>query len=207
VFAIVGPNGAGKTSILRAISGLLRPVGGDIRFGGSSLVRSDAVSIVRRGISQVPEGRRIFPEMSVVDNLLVGASTHVRNRARVRELLDRSFELFPDLRDRRRQAGGTLSGGEQQQLAIARGLMSDPRLLILDEPTLGLAPIVIHTVADSFAKLIQLGLTVLVAEQNAEFAFAVATAGLILASGEVTLSGDIPTLRETEEVRRAYLGA
>lgn len=207
VFAILGANGSGKTSILRAASGLMAPLSGDIRFDGESVIGQTPDAIVRRGISQVPEGRKVFPEMSVLDNLLVGATVHIQDRDRVRRLLERNFELFPILRERVRQAAGTFSGGEQQQLTIARGLMADPRLLLVDEPTLGLAPAVIQSVVEVIRRMSAMGLTLVVAEQNADFALKVAKAGIVLSSGEIRFEGDVETLRSTEEVRRAYLGA
>jgi branched-chain amino acid transport system ATP-binding protein len=207
VFALLGPNGAGKTSILRAVSGLVPAVSGDILFEGKSLLKRRPHAIVLDGIAHVPEGRQIFPEMTVHDNLLVGATVHISNRTRTMELEARCLELFPIIRERAKQAGGTLSGGEQQQLTIARGLMADPRLLIVDEPTLGLAPAIINTVADSFRKLRDLGLTIVVAEQNADFALKVADHGIVIASGEVSFSGSVSALSDRNVLRRAYLGA
>ena len=207
IFALLGPNGAGKTSILRAISGAVAPIDGDIRFDGTSLRGKHPPDVVRCGVAHVPEGRHIFPEMSVRDNLLIGATVHIRDRVRTRELLERNFELFPILSERSRQAGGTLSGGEQQALAIARGLMSDPKVLLVDEPTLGLAPIVIGNVASAFQKLVELGLTIVVAEQNADFGLRVANRGAIMASGEITFTGETEALKTAEEVQHAYLGA
>ena len=207
VCALLGPNGAGKTSILRAISGLMRPLSGRIDFEGKSLLRRAPDRIVLDGIAHVPEGRRIFPEMSVLDNLLVGATVHIRERAKTRELMERNYSLFPVLKERARQAGGTLSGGEQQQLTIARGLMAQPRLLMVDEPTLGLAPAIINTLVETFRTLRSLGLTIVVAEQNAEFALRVADSGVVMSGGEVSFSGTVETLRDTERLRRAYLGA
>ena len=207
VFALLGPNGAGKTSILRAISGLVPAVSGDILFEGKSLLGHRPHDIVLGGIAHVPEGRQIFPEMSVHDNLLVGATVHIRKRERVRELEARCLGLFPIIKERARQAGGTLSGGEQQQLTIARGLMADPKLLIVDEPTLGLAPAIINVVADSFRKLRELGLTIIVAEQNADFALKVADHGVVLASGEISFAGTVKALSDREILRKAYMGA
>ncbi|MBM3482770.1 MAG: ABC transporter ATP-binding protein [Alphaproteobacteria bacterium] len=207
VFALLGPNGAGKTSILRAVSGLVPAVSGDILFQGKSLLKRKPHDIVLGGIAHVPEGRQIFPEMSVHDNLLVGATVHIHKRERVRELEARCLSLFPIIKERARQAGGTLSGGEQQQLTIARGLMADPKLLIVDEPTLGLAPAIINVVADSFRKLRELGLTIVVAEQNADFALKVADHGVVLASGEITYAGTVKQLSDREILRKAYMGA
>ena len=207
VCALLGPNGAGKTSILRAISGLMRPLTGQIDFEGKSLLRRAPDRIVLDGIAHVPEGRRIFPEMSVLDNLLVGATVHIRERQKTRELIERNYAMFPILKERARQAGGTLSGGEQQQLTIARGLMAQPRLLMVDEPTLGLAPAIINTLVDTFRALKSLGLTIVVAEQNAEFALRVADNGTVISGGEVSFSGTVDSLRDSEKLRRAYLGA
>ncbi len=206
VYALLGPNGAGKTSILRAISGLMPPLEGEITFDGHSLVKRRPDKIVLDGIAHVPEGRRIFPEMSVLDNLLVGATVRIREKERTRELLERNFELFPILKERAKQAGGTLSGGEQQQLTIARGLMAAPRLLMVDEPTLGLAPAIINTLADTFRKLMSLGLTIMVAEQNADFGLRVASNGVVISGGEISFRGDVAALKESDRLRRAYLG-
>ena len=207
VCALLGPNGAGKTSILRAISGLMRPLAGQIDFEGKSLLRRSPDRIVLDGIAHVPEGRRIFPEMSVLDNLLVGATVHIRERAKTRELIERNYAMFPILKERARQAGGTLSGGEQQQLTIARGLMAQPRLLMVDEPTLGLAPAIINTLVDTFRALKSLGLTIVVAEQNADFALRVADNGTVISGGEISFSGTVEALQDSERLRRAYLGA
>ena len=207
VCALLGPNGAGKTSILRAISGLMRPLAGQIDFEGKSLLKRAPDRIVLDGIAHVPEGRRIFPEMSVLDNLLVGATVHIRERAKTRELIERNYAMFPILKERARQAGGTLSGGEQQQLTIARGLMAQPRLLMVDEPTLGLAPAIINTLVDTFRALKSLGLTIVVAEQNADFALRVADNGVVISGGEVSFSGTVDALSDSDRLRRAYLGA
>jgi branched-chain amino acid transport system ATP-binding protein len=205
-FAILGPNGAGKTSILRAISGLMRPATGDIVLQGYSISAQRPHAIVARGVSHVPEGRKIFSEMSVLDNLLVGATVVITNRKRVRELLERNFELFPILKERARQPGGSLSGGQQQQLTIARGLMADPKILIVDEPTLGLAPAIILTMEEMFRRLLDLGLTIIIAEQNAEFALKVAKSGVVISSGQTRFAGEVATLRQGDALRRAYLG-
>ena len=207
VCALLGPNGAGKTSILRAISGLMQPVEGQINFEGKSLLRRSPDKIVLDGISHVPEGRRIFPEMSVLDNLLVGATVHIRERQKTRELIERNYSMFPILKERAGQAGGTLSGGEQQQLTIARGLMAQPRLLMVDEPTLGLAPAIINTLVDTFRALKSLGLTIIVAEQNADFALKVADNGIVISGGEVSFSGTVHALRDSDRLKRPYLGA
>jgi len=205
-FAILGPNGAGKTSILRAISGLMRPADGAIFLQGLSISGLRPHAIVAHGVSHVPEGRKIFPEMSVLDNLLVGATVVIAKRKRVRELLERNFDLFPILKERARQPGGSLSGGQQQQLTIARGLMADPKILIVDEPTLGLAPAIIHAMEEMFRRLFDLGLTIVIAEQNAEFALKVAKSGIVISSGQLRFQGEVPALREGDLLRRAYLG-
>jgi branched-chain amino acid transport system ATP-binding protein len=206
-YAILGPNGAGKTSILRAVSGLMRPVEGDVRYRGKSLLGLRPHAIVSAGISHVPEGRKIFPEMTVIDNLLVGATVHISNARLTRELLERNFTLFPILRERARQLGSSLSGGEQQQLTIARGLMADPKLLLIDEPTLGLAPAVVTALAETLLRLRKMGLTIVVAEQNADFALRIATRGVVMSGGELSFEGEVAALRDSEQIRRAYLGA
>jgi branched-chain amino acid transport system ATP-binding protein len=207
VYAILGANGAGKTSTLRAVSGLLGVAAGDILFQGKSIRNERPHAIVRKGISHVPEGRRIFAEMSVYDNLMVGATVRIGDRRRTAELLERNYQLFPILRERAKQAGGALSGGQQQQLTIARGLMADPALLIVDEPTLGLAPAIINTVGEIFRKLLTLGLTIVLAEQNAEFALRIADRGIVFSSGTVSFQGDVKSLRGGDGIRRAYLGS
>jgi branched-chain amino acid transport system ATP-binding protein len=205
-FAILGPNGAGKTSILRAISGLMPPVSGNITVHGQSIVGQRPHTIVATGVSHVPEGRKIFPEMSVLDNLLVGGTVLIWDRKRVRELLERNFELFPILKERAKQPGGALSGGQQQQLTVARGLMADPKILIVDEPTLGLAPAIILNMADMFRRLLGLGLTIVIAEQNADFALKIASNGVVISNGQVKFQGDVATLRHGDALKRAYLG-
>lgn len=203
-YALIGTNGSGKTSLLRAVSGLLRPLSGSILIDGDDVTRESPGRIVRRGIAHVPEGRHVLPEMSVLDNLLVGASPVWRKRARVQELLERGFESFPVLKDRTQQMAGTLSGGEQQQLVLARGLMSDPRLLIVDEPSLGLAPVVVRVVAERLTALGETGLTLLVIEQNAEFALSLCERGAVMSNGELVAEGSSAELGEI--VRQAYLG-
>jgi branched-chain amino acid transport system ATP-binding protein len=205
-FAILGPNGAGKTSILRAVSGLMSPASGNITVRGQSIVGQRPHAIVANGVSHVPEGRKIFPEMSVLDNLLVGGTVLIWDRKRLRELLERNFELFPILKERAKQPGGALSGGEQQQLTVARGLMADPKILIVDEPTLGLAPAIILNMAGMFRRLLGLGLTVVIAEQNADFALKIASNGVVISNGQVKFQGDVATLRHGDALKRAYLG-
>jgi branched-chain amino acid transport system ATP-binding protein len=205
-YALLGPNGAGKTSILRAVSGLMPPVSGDIVVYGRSTVGQRPYAIVANGVSHVPEGRKIFPEMSVLDNLLVGGTVRIADRKRIGELLQRNFDLFPILKERSREAGGALSGGEQQQLTVARGLMSDPKILMVDEPTLGLAPTIILTMAHMFRRLLDLGLTIVIAEQNADFALKVASGGVVISNGQVKFQGDVALLCHGDALKRAYLG-
>jgi branched-chain amino acid transport system ATP-binding protein len=205
-YAILGSNGAGKTSILRAVSGLMPVVDGDIVFCGESLVSRPPHAIVVRGLSHVPEGRKIFPEMTVLENLMVGATVRIRDRKRVSELLNRNFELFPVLKERANLAGGSLSGGQQQQLTVARGLMADPKLLIVDEPTLGLAPAIIKAMVAMFQKLLHLGLTIVIAEQNADFALKVTSRGVVISNGQISFQGGVDVLGHGDALRRAYLG-
>jgi branched-chain amino acid transport system ATP-binding protein len=173
---------------------------------GQSIVGQRPHAIVASGVSHVPEGRKIFPEMSVLDNLLVGGTVRIANRKRLRELLERNFELFPILKERAKQLGGSLSGGQQQQLTVARGLMADPKILIVDEPTLGLAPAIIRNIADMFERLLDLGLTIVIAEQNADFALRIASSGVVISNGHLKFQGDVTRLRHGDALRRAYLG-
>ena len=206
VVTLIGANGAGKSTTLRAISGLVEPSAGDITFRGSSIVGLPAERIVGLGIVQVPEGRRVFPELSVDENLRVGAYL-VRDKAVVAGELERMYALFPRLAERRKQVGSSLSGGEQQMLAFARALMSRPRLLLLDEPSLGLAPQLIDEVAATVGRIRQEGVTVLLVEQNAHVALNLADRGYVLETGRVTISGTGPELLDDPRVQEAYLGA
>ena len=206
VVTLIGANGAGKSTTLRAISGLVEPSAGDITFRGSSIVGLPAERIVDLGIVQVPEGRRVFPELSVDENLRVGAYL-VRDKAVVAGELERMYALFPRLAERRKQVGSSLSGGEQQMLAFARALMSRPRLLLLDEPSLGLAPQLIDEVAATVGRIRQEGVTVLLVEQNAHVALNLADRGYVLETGRVTISGTGPELLDDPRVQEAYLGA
>jgi len=204
VFVLLGANGAGKTSSLRAISGLVPARGGKITAEGKSLIGLPPHQVARAGISHVPEGRRIFPHLTVEENLLVsflpGRATATRTDA-----FASIYQLFPRLAERRRQAGGTLSGGEQQMLAIGRAMMNFPKLLMLDEPSLGLSPVLAELVFERLAEIRRQGTTILLVEQNAT-CLEMATGGIILANGRVVLAGDRPTLQDSEFVRRAYLG-
>ena len=208
IVALIGANGAGKTSTLRTISGLLSPRQGEIAFLGRGIAGQSPEKIVRLGISQVPEGRQIFGPLSVRDNLLLGAYHLGRweKRARMKEYLEEVFTLFPVLRERAQQPGGTLSGGEQQMLAIGRALMSRPRLLLLDEPSLGLAPRVAKAIFDAIAEFRGRGLTVLLVEQNARAALRIADRGYVLETGKVVMEGPTQELVNQREVQRAYLG-
>lgn len=205
VVALIGANGAGKTTTLNTISGLLQPTRGRIEFRGEDLIRRKPHEIVARGIVQVPEGRRIFAEMSVEENLHLGAYSRPRGEDLA---ADRRhvFRLFPRLEERRRQAGGTLSGGEQQMLAIGRALMARPRLLLLDEPSLGLAPVLVNEVFAALARLREEGATLLLVEQNAKKALALADRAYVLETGTLALSGAADELLENPQVKQAYLG-
>ncbi len=204
VVALLGSNGAGKSTTLRAISGLVRPATGQISFRGRDLTNMDPTSIVRLGIAHCPEGRKVFPEMTVLENLELGAYTRSGS---LREDLEQVFDLFPILRQRRSQAAGSLSGGEQQMLAIGRALMSRPTLLLLDEPTMGLAPAVAREVARAIESLKARGTTVLLVEQNVHAALRIADRGYVLENGRLVVSGRSEDLARDERVRRAYLGA
>ncbi len=203
VVALLGANGAGKTTTLATVSGLLHPVSGEVRLDGEPLAGLPAHEIVARGISHVPEGRRVFPVMSVHENLLMGA---YRDRRRARDDIERVFAMFPRLAERRGQAAGTLSGGEQQMLAIGRALMARPRVLLLDEPSMGLAPLVVAMIFSVITEINSTGVSMLLVEQNAHQALAVADRGYVLETGRMVLDGPAHLLRADDRVRRAYLG-
>ncbi len=205
IVSLIGANGAGKSSTLMAISGILRPNAGQVIFEGENLVDVPAHAIVERGISQVPEGRRIFSKLTVLENLEMGAYTRV-DSARVRQDLDRVFSLFPLLGERRFQLGGTLSGGEQQMLAISRALMARPRLLLMDEPSLGLAPKLVETIFEVIREINAQGTTIFLVEQNAHMALSVAARGYVMESGQVVLEDEATSLMANQDVRKAYLG-
>jgi branched-chain amino acid transport system ATP-binding protein len=205
IVAIIGPNGAGKTTTLKTIVGLLKPRAGSISFLGRPIADLPPPRIVEQGISLVPEGRKIFAELTVEENLLIGAITRPKG-PELRQDLDRMFTLFPRLAERRAQLGGTLSGGEQQMLAVARGLMSRPKLLMLDEPSLGLAPIVVERVFNLILDINADGTTVLLVEQDAQMALAVADQGYVLETGRIVLDAPADALLGNEDVRRSYLG-
>ncbi|MEM3485668.1 MAG: ABC transporter ATP-binding protein [Candidatus Methanomethyliaceae archaeon] len=203
--ALLGGNGAGKTTLLNTLSGLLRCSSGSIRFKGKNIERLSPHQIVELGIAHIPEGRQIFPYLSVKENLLMGACNSRAWRRRG-QLLERAYSLFPILKERANQRASLLSGGEQQMLVIARGLMAAPKLLLVDEPSLGLAPIVLSQIYDVLASLPKTGLTVLLSEQNAQYALAIANRGYVLQDGRIVLSGSTAELMENEMVKKAYLG-
>jgi branched-chain amino acid transport system ATP-binding protein len=205
IVALIGANGAGKSTLLNTIMGMVNRSAGDITFDGRSIARLPTSSIVRAGLAQVPERRQLFGTMTVEENLLMGAYT-ATDRAAIPPLLEEQFVRFPILRERRRQAAQTLSGGQQQMLAIARAMMASPRLLLLDEPSLGLAPIVFGQIIESIVRLRTAGGTVLIVEQNTHAALGVADRGYVLENGRVVLGGPAADLLDSTEVQDAYLG-
>ncbi|MGI6643594.1 MAG: ABC transporter ATP-binding protein [Bacillota bacterium] len=205
IVALIGANGAGKTTTLNAISGLIPPSEGDIVFQGRSIGGVSPENIVKMGISHVPEGRRVFSQMTVMENLELGAYSRSDTRE-VKHDLDQVFQRFPQLADRRRQAAGTLSGGEQQMLAIGRALMARPRLLLMDEPSMGLAPKIVQTIFEIIRDINRAGTTILLVEQNAHLALATAGRAYVLETGAIALHGDTRELAKNERVREAYLG-
>jgi branched-chain amino acid transport system ATP-binding protein len=205
IVCLIGANGAGKTTTLRTISGLLRPAEGAVFYDGQRIDLVPAHEIVGLGVAQSPEGRRIFPRMSVRENLDMGAFIR-RDADAQREDLDRIMELFPILKERARQAAGTLSGGEQQMLAMGRALMARPKLLLLDEPSMGLAPLVVQTIFDTIRDINEQGMTILLVEQNAAQALSLAHRGYVIETGRIVLEDEASALLENEQVRKAYLG-
>ncbi|WP_298593258.1 ABC transporter ATP-binding protein [uncultured Mitsuokella sp.] len=205
IVTLIGANGAGKSTTLRTISGLLAPKAGTIAFLGADITGKKAHEIVKDGISQVPEGRRVFAEMTVLENLELGAFTRT-DKAGIASDLEMVFARFPRLKERRAQLAGTLSGGEQQMLAMGRALMSRPKLLLLDEPSMGLAPLLIREIFDIIADINKEGTTVLLVEQNANMALSIASRAYVLETGRITLSGAAKELAASEDVRKAYLG-
>ncbi len=206
VVALLGANGAGKTTTLNALAGLVRASGGTILWRGERIEERSAHEIVARGIALAPEGWRLFVQQTVEQNLRLGA-TALAERARLAPLLERVFSLFPRLAERRRQSAGTLSGGERQMLAVGRALMSDPKLLMLDEPSLGLAPSVVDTMYETLGRLSAAGLTLLIAEQSMELALEIADRATVLQTGRTVLSGTAREIAENPDLHRAYLGA
>jgi branched-chain amino acid transport system ATP-binding protein len=205
VVTLIGANGAGKSTTLRSINGLNHPREGRIVFGGRDITNRPAHHIVEMGISQSPEGRRLFPHMTVLENLEMGAFQR-RDRSQIKEDLDRVYSLFPRLAERKSQRAGTLSGGEQQMVAIGRALMARPKLLMLDEPSMGLAPIFVERIFEIVHEINEQGTTILLVEQNALMALDAADRGYVLETGRVALADDAKSLRVNEEVRKTYLG-
>jgi branched-chain amino acid transport system ATP-binding protein len=205
VVTLIGANGAGKSTTLKTISGLLHPRQGHVRLEGEDLAAYKAHEIVMLGVVQVPEGRRIFGRLTVLENLEMGAFSRPDNKM-IRDDIDRVFALFPRLKERQQQVGGTLSGGEQQMLAIGRALMAQPKILLLDEPSMGLAPVLVDSIFDTIRRLHEQGTTILLVEQNARVALQVADRGYVIQTGEVVLSDTASNLHENEMVQKAYLG-
>ena len=204
IVTLIGANGAGKSTILKTISGLLRSKTGDIQFMGHSISNVSAHKIVAQGLAHVPEGRRVFLQMSVEENLEMGAYT--QSAAAAQEDKEKVFDQFPRLKERRKQVAGTLSGGEQQMLAMGRALMSRPKLLMLDEPSMGLAPILVEQIFEIIQRLHKAGTTILLVEQNAQMALSVADRAYVLETGKISLSGTGAELAASDQVRKAYLG-
>lgn len=205
IVTLIGGNGVGKTTTLRTISGLLTPKEGEIVYQGKSTENLKAHELVASGLIHVPEGRHVFPQMSVQENLDLGAYTR-KDAQNIAEDLEQVFELFPRLKERRSQAAGTLSGGEQQMLAMARALMGRPKLLLLDEPSMGLAPLLVREIFNIITEINKTGVTILLVEQNANMALSVAQRGYVIETGKVVLEGDSASLAANEAVRKAYLG-
>jgi len=206
IVTLIGANGAGKTTTLRAVSGLLKPAGGDILYEGQSIAGWPAHRIVQQGLSHVPEGRMVFANLTVLENLMMGAWLQ-KDKAVIRRQMDYVFSVFPRLQERRQQLAGTLSGGEQQMLAIGRALMSRPKFLMLDEPSLGIAPLLVKTIFEKIVEINrQQGLTILLVEQNANLALEISRHGCVLETGQIILRDTSAALRENPRVRAAYLG-
>jgi branched-chain amino acid transport system ATP-binding protein len=205
VVTLIGSNGAGKSTTLRSISGLNAPKTGRIVYEGKEITGTPAHEVAAMGIAQAPEGRRIFPRLTVAENLDMGAFLR-SNRAEIERDRDRVYELFPRLKERENQKGGTMSGGEQQMLAMGRALMANPKMLLLDEPSLGLAPVVVDRIYDTIRQINAQGVTILLVEQNANYALDVSARGYVLETGKVALTDNSDALRSNEEVQRAYLG-
>ncbi|MBR5207504.1 MAG: ABC transporter ATP-binding protein [Erysipelotrichaceae bacterium] len=205
IVALIGANGAGKTTLLHAISGLVKKSEGDIIFLDNSLNKANARTIVSRGITQVPEGRRIFPDMSVQENLLMGAYLR-KDKKGIEEDMQKVYERFPRLNERKKQLAGTLSGGEQQMLAMGRALMAKPKLLLLDEPSMGLSPLLVKEIFSIITEINQQGTTVLLVEQNARMALQIADRAYVMETGKIVLSGTGEQLSASDEIKKAYLG-
>ena len=208
IIALIGANGAGKTTSLHAISGLVHKAGGSVQFKGTDISRMAPDKIVKMGMCHVPEGRKIFPALSVYENLIAGSLGNPKlSKNRIQELLEEQYKLFPRLKERLTQAGGSLSGGEQQMLAISRGLMMDPDIVMLDEPSLGLAPIIVEGIFDLILQIRDMGKTILLIEQNASMALSIADRGYVLETGKIIMEGKGKDLLTDPRVKAAYLGA
>jgi branched-chain amino acid transport system ATP-binding protein len=207
IVVLLGSNGAGKSTTFRTISGLSKPSAGEILFQDKKLNKRSADQIVQLGIGQCPEGRKLFPAMSVEENLRMGAYIHRRHKAEIKQSLEHVYELFPILKDKRNDAAGSLSGGQQQMLAIGRALMSKPKLMLLDEPSVGLAPLIVEQMFEVIQKINQEGTTILLAEQNANAALKIADKGYVFENGSIVLKGTSQELFANDEVRKAYIGA
>ena len=205
IVTLIGANGAGKTTTLRSVSGLLHPKSGKVLFNGKDVTHLEAHLVHKEGIGMVPEGRGIFPRLTVLENLEMGAYL-VKDKAEIQRGVDRAFSLFPRLKERAAQKGGTLSGGEQQMLATARGLMSNPKILLMDEPSMGLAPVLVDQIFDVIKELNSKGTTILLVEQNALMALSIAHRAYVLQTGTIVLSGTAKEVSQDESVRKAYLG-
>ena len=205
VVCLLGANGAGKSSFLRVVSGLVKPASGDVRFHGESLLKLSPEEIVARGVAHVPEGRRVFPGLTVEENLRIGAYLR-RDKHAIEEDLERVFSYFPRLRERHRQSARTMSGGEQQMLAIGRALMAKPKLLLLDEPSMGLAPVVVEEIVEIISRISRGGMPAVLVEQNASLALSISEYGYVLENRRIALEGVANDLRGNDHVRRAYLG-
>ncbi|KRF34571.1 ABC transporter ATP-binding protein [Paenibacillus sp. Soil787] len=205
IVTLIGANGAGKSTLLKSLSGLLKPKQGDIQYMGRSIAGKPAQEIVKAGISHVPEGRRVFANMSVEENLELGAYLRTDKRG-IREDMENVYRLFPRLLERRKQLSGTLSGGEQQMLAMGRALMARPKLLLLDEPSMGLAPLLVKTIFEIIVEINRTGTTVLLVEQNANMALSIAHRAYVIETGKVVISGTAAELQSSDQVKQAYLG-
>ena len=206
VIALIGANGAGKTTTLQTLTGILSPKSGSIVFEGKDLTRTPAHKIVEMGMAHVPEGRRVFAQLSVLQNLMMGAYTR-KDKEEIAQTLETVFDRFPRLKERQNQTAGTLSGGEQQMLAMGRALMSKPRIILMDEPSMGLSPLLVQEIFSIIKEVNAQGITVLLVEQNAKMALKVANRAYVLETGKIKLSGDAQELLHNDEVRKAYLGA
>lgn len=205
IVTLIGANGAGKSTLLKTISGLLKPKKGEVSFEGSSIAGKVAQAIVKRGISHVPEGRRIFAGMTVEENLELGAYLR-KDKQGIREDFEKIYQLFPRLLERKKQLAGTLSGGEQQMLAMGRALMARPRLLLLDEPSMGLAPLLVKTIFEIIREINQTGTTILLVEQNANMALSIADRAYVIETGKIVAAGSAEELNQSDQIRNAYLG-